>query len=116
MHFVYVASGAKDNHTVTALLEADEYPGPSLVIAYSHCIPHGYDLAFGPDQQKRAVDSGIWPLYRYDPRRVAKGEPPLVLDAPAGRFPVGEYMRNEARFRMVEKLDSERFARFAVEA
>ncbi len=116
---VYVASvafGAKDNHTVRAFLEAGTYPGPSLIIAYSHCIAHGYDLAFGADQQKRAVDSGIWPLYRYDPRRVAAGEPPLVLDAPAGKIPVNEYMRNETRFRMVEKIDAERFRRLAVGA
>jgi len=116
---VYVASiafGAKDNHTVKAFLEAGSYPGPSLIIAYSHCIAHGYDLSFGPDQQKRAVDSGIWPLYRYDPRRLAQGEPPLVLDAPAGNVPVSEYMRNETRFRMVEKIDPERFRRLAIEA
>jgi pyruvate-ferredoxin/flavodoxin oxidoreductase len=116
---VYVASvafGAKDNHTVRAFLEADSYPGPSLIIAYSHCIAHGYDLQFGLDQQKRAVDSGIWPLYRYDPRRVLEGEPPLVLDAPAGKIPVHDYMTNETRFRMVEKIDPARFRRLAVEA
>jgi pyruvate-ferredoxin/flavodoxin oxidoreductase len=116
---VYVASiafGAKDNHTVQALMEADSYPGPSLIIAYSHCIAHGYDLTFGCEQQKLAVDSGIWPLYRYDPRRVAKGEPPLSLDAIPGNTPVAEYMRNETRFRMVEKIDGERFRRLAVEA
>ena len=77
-------------------------------------IAHGYDLRFGADQQKLAVNSGIWPLYRYDPRRVAKGEPPLVIDAPPGRAAVAEYMRNETRFRMVEKIDPERFRRLAV--
>ncbi|GMU36680.1 MAG: pyruvate-flavodoxin oxidoreductase [Phycisphaerae bacterium] len=109
---VYVASvafGANDNHTVKAFIEAESYPGPSLIIAYSHCIAHGYDLQFGLDQQTRAVQSGIWPLYRYDPRRVDAGEPPLVLDAHAGKTRVDEYMRNETRFRMVEKLDAERF-------
>ncbi len=109
---VYVASvafGAKDSHTVQAFQEAANYEGPSLIIAYSHCIAHGYDLRFGGEQQKLAVNSGIWPLYRYDPRRVAQGEPPLVLDAPTGRASVAEYMRNETRFRMVEKLDPERF-------
>ncbi|MEZ6318286.1 MAG: pyruvate:ferredoxin (flavodoxin) oxidoreductase [Phycisphaerales bacterium] len=116
---VYVASvafGAKDVHTVKAFQEAEEYPGPSLVIAYSHCIAHGYDLQFGADQQKRAVDSGIWPLYRYDPRRIDQGLPPLVIDAPAGKTPVQEYMSNETRFRMVERIDPERFKRFAREA
>jgi pyruvate-ferredoxin/flavodoxin oxidoreductase len=116
---VYVASialGAKDSHTVQALLEAESYDGPSLVIAYSHCIAHGYDLRFGMEQQKLAVASGIWPLYRYDPRRTARGEPPLVLDAPTGKKGVEEYMRNETRFRMVEKIDPIRFRRLAEEA
>ena len=63
--------------TVQAFLEAEAYPGPSLIIAYSHCIAHGYDMAHGMSQQKLAVDSGVWPLYRFDPRRLAKGEPPL---------------------------------------
>jgi len=116
---VYVASiamGAKDTHTVKAMLEADSYEGPSLIIAYSHCIAHGYDMQFGADQQQRAVDSGIWPLYRYDPRRVEQGEPALVIDAPAGKIPVNEYMANETRFRMVEKINPEGFRRFAREA
>ncbi len=116
---VYVASvafGAKDAHTVKAFQEADSYPGPSLIIAYSHCIAHGYDMQFGADQQLRAVQSGIWPLYRYDPRRVLEGKPPLVVDAPGGKIRVQEYMKNETRFRMVEKIDPERFQRFAVQA
>ncbi len=116
---VYVASvafGAKDAHTVRAFLEADSYEGPSLIIAYSHCIAHGYDLQFGTQQQQRAVNSGIWPLFRYDPRRVASGEPPLVVDAPGGKIPVQEYMTNETRFRMVERIDPEGFRRYAYEA
>ena len=116
---VYVASvafGANDNHTVRAFLEADSYPGPSLIIAYSHCIAHGYDLSRGLDQQKLAVASGLWPLYRFDPRRVAEGKPPLSIDAPAGKIPVQEFMQNETRFRMVEQIDPERFHRLAAEA
>ena len=116
---VYVASialGAKDNHTVQAFLEADAYPGPSLIIAYSHCIAHGYDLSFGCEQQKLAVDSGIWPLYRYDPRKLLAGEPPLSLDAKPGKTPVADYMRNETRFRMVEKINPERFRQLAIDA
>jgi len=116
---VYVASvafGANDNHTVKAFLEAESYPGPALIIAYSHCIAHGYDMQFGLDQQKRAVQSGIWPLYRYDPRRIEQGEPPLILDARGGKMPVKEYMRNETRFRMVEKIDPTRFAWLAKRA
>jgi pyruvate-ferredoxin/flavodoxin oxidoreductase len=113
---VYVASiafGARDAQTVRAMMEADAYDGPSLVIAYSHCIAHGYDMAFGADQQKRAVDSGVWPLYRFDPRRIDQGEPPLVVDMPGGKIPVQDYMRNEARFRMVERMDPDGFRDFA---
>ena len=62
-----VAFGAKDSQTVAAFQEAASYPGPSIIIAYSHCIAHGYDLRFGAEQQKLAVGSGIWPLFRYDP-------------------------------------------------
>ncbi len=113
---VYVASvafGAKDSHTVKAFLEAESFDGPALIIAYSHCIAHGYDLRFGAEQQKLAVNSGIWPLYRFDPRRIHRGEPPLVIDAPAGRNTVEEYRRNEARFAMVEKIDPVRFRQLA---
>jgi pyruvate-ferredoxin/flavodoxin oxidoreductase len=116
---VYVASvafGAKDSHTVQAFQEAAAYDGPALIIAYSHCIAHGYDLRFGAEQQKLAVNSGVWPLYRYDPRRVERGEPPLVIDVPPGRAGVAEYMRNETRFRMVEKINPERFRRLAAAA
>ncbi len=113
---VYVASvalGAQEGHTLKAFLEAGSYQGPSLIIAYSHCIAHGYDLRLGPQQQKLAVDCGVWPLYRYDPRRADAGEPPLIVDAEGGKRPVSEYMTNEARFKMVEKLDPEAFRRYA---
>jgi pyruvate-ferredoxin/flavodoxin oxidoreductase len=116
---VYVASiafGAKDSHTVQVFQEAESYDGPSLIIAYSHCIAHGYDLRFGAEQQKLAVNSGVWPLYRYDPRRVARGQPPLVIDVPPGKATVQEYMRNETRFRMVEKIDPVRFRELAAAA
>jgi pyruvate-ferredoxin/flavodoxin oxidoreductase len=108
-----IAFGAKMSQTVQAFLEADAHPGPSLIIAYSHCIAHGYDMALGVDQQKRAAESGVWPLFRFDPRRTAKGEPPLRLDSPPPRLPVADYMRNEGRFRMVEKADPERFKALA---
>jgi pyruvate-ferredoxin/flavodoxin oxidoreductase len=104
-----VAMGAKDAQTVRAFVEAESYPGPSLIIAYSHCIAHGYDLINGPRQQKLAVDCGLWTLCRYDPRRAAKGKPALVLDSGEPTIPVAEYMRNETRFRMVEKMDPKRF-------
>jgi len=108
-----VAFGAKDVQTVQAFQEADSYPGTSIIIAYSHCIAHGYDLKFGLDQQKLAVDSGQWPLYRYDPRRAAAGESPLKLDSGTPKVPVAQYMQNETRFRMVEKIDPKRYADLA---
>ena len=91
-------------------------PGPSLIIAYSHCIAHGYDMALGCEQQKLAVDSGIWPLYRFDPRRARAGEPPLVLDSGAPKKPVEAYMRNESRFRMRRAADPARFKQLAARA
>ncbi len=111
-----VALGANEGHTLKAFLEAGSYSGPSIIIAYSHCIAHGYDLRMGLQQQKRAVDCGVWPLYRYDPRHVPVGVPPLVVDSEGGKIPVSEYMTNETRFKMVEKLDPEGFRRYAVES
>jgi pyruvate-ferredoxin/flavodoxin oxidoreductase len=106
-----IAMGAKMAQAVQAFQEAEAYPGPSLIIAYSHCIAHGYDMALGAEQQKLAVDSGVWPLYRFDPRRGPEGEPPLRLDSAAPKVPVADYMRGEGRFRMVEKTDPERYRR-----
>jgi pyruvate-ferredoxin/flavodoxin oxidoreductase len=109
---VYVAKiafGAKDVQTVKAFQEAESYNGPSLIIAFSHCIAHGYDLAYGIEQQKLAVDTGYWPLFRYDPRRAAKGETPLQLDSAPPKQPLTTYTLNETRFRMVEQANPERF-------
>jgi pyruvate-ferredoxin/flavodoxin oxidoreductase len=103
-----IAFGAKDHQTVKAFLEAEAYPGPSLLIAYSHCIAHGYDMAYGCEQQKLAVDSGAWPLYRFDPQRIAQGLPPLQLDSGAPKATMEQYMKNESRFRMLEGLGPER--------
>ena len=111
-----VAMGAKMPQTVNALLDAEAYPGPSLVIAYSHCIAHGYDMAYGAAQQRLAVQSGVWPLYRFDPRRTVKGEPPLHLDYGPPTAKVADYMRNELRFRVIERSDPARFKRFLKEA
>ena len=111
-----VAFGAKMSQTVQAFVEAEAYPGPSLIIAYSHCIAHGYDMADGATQQKLAVDSGVWPLYRFDPRRTAKGEPPMHLDYGPPKARVADYMRNESRFRVVERTDPARFKEFLKEA
>jgi len=108
-----VAMGAKDKQTLDAFREAESWHGPSLIIAYSPCIAHGYDLSHGAEQQRLAVESGIWPLFRYDPRRAAKGEPPVVLDSGTGpaKVRVADYMRNEGRFRVVELQDPKRFER-----
>jgi pyruvate-ferredoxin/flavodoxin oxidoreductase len=106
-----VAFGAKDAQTVRAFVEAEAHPGPSLVIAYSHCVAHGYDLALGARQQKLAVDSGAWPLFRFDPKRLEQGETPLVLDSTPGKATLREYMKEEGRFRAVERLDRPRYER-----
>ena len=98
-----VAMGARDHQTLKAFLEAESFPGPSLIIAYSHCIAHGYDMAHGADQQKLAVESGVWPLFRFDPRRADVGEAPLVIDSPPLKAKVVDYLRNENRFRAVER-------------
>jgi pyruvate-ferredoxin/flavodoxin oxidoreductase len=104
-----VAFGAKDTQTVKAFLEADSYDGPSIIIAYSHCIAHGYDLSGGPEQQKLAVETGYWPLYRFDPRRVAAGEAAMQLDSNAPKGHPAQFVKNETRFRMVEQQNAERF-------
>ncbi|MFH1177927.1 MAG: pyruvate:ferredoxin (flavodoxin) oxidoreductase [Acidobacteriota bacterium] len=109
VYVAHVAFGAKDTQTVRAFQEADSYPGTSIIIAYSHCIAHGYDLAFGCEQQKLAVDTGSWPLYRWDPRRMALGESPLKIDSAPAKVPLETYVRNETRFRMVEQQDPKRF-------
>ncbi len=101
---VYVASvamGARDEHTLRAFLEAEAYDGPSLIIAYSHCIAHGIDMSTALHDQKAAVDSGQWLLYRYNPDRAKQGENPLSLDSRAPKIPVEQYMNLENRFRML---------------
>jgi len=104
-----VAMGARDEHTLKAFLEAEAYDGPALIIAYSHCIAHGYDLVLGPEQQKLAVASSYWPLYRYDPRRRAEGKAPLQLDSGAPNNQLQQFMANETRFRMVEQRNPDRY-------
>jgi pyruvate-ferredoxin/flavodoxin oxidoreductase len=113
---IYVASiamGANDNHTVKAFVEADSYDGPSLIIAYSHCIAHGYDMSVGLQHQKMAVNSGSWPLYRFDPRRIALGKPPLQVEKVRKPVPAAEYRSSETRFRLVEKVNPEFYAQLA---
>ena len=108
---VYVASvamGARDEHTIRAFLEAESYPGPSLILAYSHCIAHGIDMAQGMEHQKAAVASGRWFLYRFDPRRTARGENPLQLDHRAPSRSLADGMAGENRFRMLSFSQPER--------
>jgi pyruvate-ferredoxin/flavodoxin oxidoreductase len=90
-----VAMGANDAQTLRAFLEAESYDGPSLIIAYSHCIAHGYDLRYGLEQQKKAVLSGHWPLYRFDPRAG------FALDSKAPSIPLEDYVYVETRYRML---------------
>lgn len=103
---VYVASiamGAKDDHTLKAFLEAEAYDGPSIIIAYSHCIAHGVNMEEPLKQQKLAVDSGQWLLYRYNPDNVKEGKNPLSLDSKEPKIPVADYLNSENRFRMLLK-------------
>jgi pyruvate-ferredoxin/flavodoxin oxidoreductase len=116
---IYVASvamGARDEHTIRAFLEAESYPGPSLILAYSHCIAHGIAMAEGMAHQKLAVDTGRWPLYRFDPRRAERGENPLQLDSPGPRRPLAEGMEAENRFRMLRYSQPERARELALAA
>jgi len=102
-----IAMGAGDMHTVKAIMEAEAYDGPSLIIAYSHCIAHGYDLAHGMDQQKAAVNSGYWPLFRYNPDLVAQGKNPFQLDSRPATIGLKDYIYNETRYTMLVKSNPE---------
>jgi pyruvate-ferredoxin/flavodoxin oxidoreductase len=107
---VYVASvalGAKDDHTLKAFLEAEAYNGPSIIIAYSHCIAHGINMERPLEHQKAAVDSGQWLLYRYNPERAQLGQNPLILDSRPPKMPVEEYMNMENRFKILLKSKPE---------
>ena len=116
---VYVASvamGAKDEHTLKAFLEAEAYEGPSLIVAYSHCIAHGINMTTGMSDQKMAVESGNWLLYRYHPERGAAGENPLILDSRAPTKKVQDFMNMETRFKMLTKSSPEEAKRLWQEA
>jgi pyruvate-ferredoxin/flavodoxin oxidoreductase len=118
---IYVASvamGAKDEQTLKAFVEAESYPGPSLIIAYSHCIAHGVaiDMGVGAKQQKLAVDSGQWLLYRFDPRRAERGENPLQIDSSAAKAKVQDFLMSENRFKMLTKSKPEDAKKFFAQA
>lgn len=101
-----VAMGANDTATVKAFIEAERYDGPSIIIAYSHCVAHGYDLRYGFDQQKRAVDSGLWPIFRFNPDKIKEGENPMILDYKGPKIDVKDFMYRETRFKMAEKMNA----------
>ncbi len=103
-----VAMGARDGQTVQAFREAEAYPGPALIIAYSHCIAHGYPLHLGAEQQKLAVDSGYWPLFRYDPRLAGTDTNAFRLDSAAPKSDVARFMANETRFSILRNVDPAR--------
>jgi len=111
---VYVAKvsiGANDMQAIKAFTEAESFNGPSLIIAYAHCIAHGYDIGTqGLEHQKLAVSSGLWPLYRFDPRLLAEGKVPLQLDSKK-TTDVADFMALETRFKIVERADKERYER-----
>ncbi|MGH7967427.1 MAG: thiamine pyrophosphate-dependent enzyme, partial [Limisphaerales bacterium] len=98
-----VAMGGNDTQTIKAFLDAEAYDGPSLIIAYSHCIAHGYDLAFGMEQQKAAVQSGYWPLFRFNPALAREGKNPLHIDSRPPSLPLEKYVYNETRYTMLVK-------------
>src|SRR6185369_289929 len=111
-----VAMGASDMQTVKALLEAEAWDGPSIVIAYSHCIAHGYDMKHGLDQQKLAVQSGYWPLFRYNPALSQQGKNPFQLDSKAPAIPLQKYIYNETRYTMLVHSDPKTAAELLVDA
>jgi len=108
IYVAQVAMGANDNQTVKAFLEAEAYPGPSLIIAYSHCINHGFNMINGMAQQKLAVDSAAWPIYRFNPANVTAGKNPLTLDSKGPKIPLKDYVYNETRYSSLARRDEER--------
>jgi pyruvate-ferredoxin/flavodoxin oxidoreductase len=116
IYVAQIAMGANDAQAVRAFLEADSYPGCSLIIAYSHCIAHGINMTKGFEQQKAAVESGFWPLYRYDPRLAEEGKNPLQLDSKEPKISFEQYAYNETRWKMLTKSRPEEARKLLVEA
>ena len=105
VYIAQVAMGANDTHTIKAFLEAEAHPGPSLIIAYSQCIAHGIDMAKGMNQQKLAVESGHWPLYRFNPRLIEENKNPFQLDSSDPKISLQDYIYTEGRYRMLQQSD-----------
>ena len=116
VYVAVVAFGAKDEQTLKAIMEAEAYDGPSIIIAYSHCIAHGIDMSHPLANQKAAVDSGAWILYRYNPDKKKLGENPLTLDSRIRKTKVEEYMMMENRFKMLTKSKPELAKKYAKQA
>ncbi len=116
VYVAHVALGANDTHTLKAFLEAEAYNGPSLIIAYSHCIAHGYDLVHGLEQQKAAVQSAYWPLFRYNPALAGAGRNPFQLDSRPASLPLEKYVYNEGRYTMLARSAPEAAALLLIEA
>ena len=110
IYVAQIALGANEQQAIEVIREAEAYDGPSLILAYGPCVAHGIDLALGPDRQKAAVESGYWPIYRYDPSKPAQGLPAFRLDSFEPSLPVSEFMRKENRFRSLERSSPERAA------
>jgi len=111
-----IALGSNHNQTIKAMLEAEAYDGPALIIAYSHCIAHGIDMSKGLDAQDKAVKSGHWPLFRFDPRLIAQGKNPLQMDSAEPTLKLEEYLYNENRFRQLKNSDPETAKKLAEKA
>ena len=109
VYVAQVAMGANDTQVIKAMNEAEAFDGPSLIIAYSHCINQGLNMAEGLGHQKDAVETGSWPLYRYNPENVKEGKAPLMLDSRAPSKPLSDYMASETRFQVVNKANPERY-------
>ena len=116
VYVAHIAMGFNDQQTLRAIIEAEAYDGPSLIIAYSHCIAHGYDMAKGLEQQKLAVQSGHWPMYRYDPRLAEEGKNPLIIESKEPSIPLSQYAYNETRYKMLTQIDEVRAEKLMKEA
>jgi pyruvate-ferredoxin/flavodoxin oxidoreductase len=113
VYVAQVAMAANPNQTLQAFLEAESYPGPSLILAYSQCIAHGIDMSKGMTHQKTVVQTGLWPLYRYDPRSAHAGERPFRLDSRKPTIPFAELAQQEARFAVLRRSDPNSAERLA---
>jgi pyruvate-ferredoxin/flavodoxin oxidoreductase len=116
VYVAQIAMGANDLHTVKAIQEAEAYNGPSLIIAYSHCIAHGINMTHGMNIQKMAVESGYWPLYRYNPALTKEGKNPFQLDSKPPKTRFEDFAYNEIRYKMLTKIAPEKAKRLLREA